>query len=70
MPGSWFPKRTVPRHTNALPLPETDPMRPSNPSLTGALLLALLVLGASLALGACGQKGDLRLPDDPPAERR
>jgi predicted small lipoprotein YifL len=35
------------------------------PSPSRALLVAALIVGAALALSACGQKGDLYLPDEP-----
>jgi len=38
-------------------MPEPSPLR--------ALLLAALLAGGALVLSACGQKGDLYLPDEP-----
>ena len=37
----------------------------SEPSPPRALLLAALIACGALALAACGQKGDLYLPDEP-----
>jgi predicted small lipoprotein YifL len=34
------------------------------------LILALALLGATLSLGGCGQKGPLYLPDDPTPQQQ
>jgi predicted small lipoprotein YifL len=42
-------------------------VRRSGGSLARRRILALLGLGAAAALGACGKKGDLRLPEPAPS---
>ncbi len=42
---------------------------PVSPPAFPLRLLTLLLLGASLTLAACGQKGDLYLPDKHPDKK-